>query len=113
MNPLTYIIVNLAIVAIIWFGGYQVDGGELTQGKLIALVNYMTQIMLAMVVVANLVVIFTRAAASAARVNEIFAVESSIVPGEQEVATVSGAPRVEWKDVSLAYAGSEEMHWNM
>ena len=108
LNPLTYIIVNLAIVAIIWFGGYQVDGGELTQGKLIALVNYMTQIMLAMVVVANLVVIFTRAAASAARVNEIFAVESSIVPGEQEVATVSGAPRVEWKDVSFAYAGSEE-----
>ena len=46
--------------------------------------------------------------ASAARVNEIFAVESSIVPGEQEVATVSGAPRVEWKDVSFAYAGSEE-----
>ena len=108
LNPLTYIIVNLAIVAIIWFGGYRVDGGALTQGKLIALVNYMTQIMLAMVVVANLVVIFTRAAASAARVNEIFAVQSSIVPGEKEVLTVSGAPRVEWKDVSFGYGGSEE-----
>ena len=108
LNPLTYIIVNLAIVAIIWFGGYQVDGGELTQGKLIALVNYMTQIMLAMVVVANLVVIFTRAAASAARVNEIFSVQSSIVPGEKEVQAVSGTPRVEWKDVSFAYMGSEE-----
>ncbi len=108
LNPLTYIIVNLAIVAIIWFGGYQVDGGALTQGKLIALVNYMTQIMLAMVVVANLVVIFTRAAASAARVNEIFAVQPSVVPGKTEVHPVSGAPRVEWKDVSFTYAGSEE-----
>ena len=60
LNPAIAVIANLAIVAIIWFGGVKVDAGGLSQGEIIALVNYMTQIMLAMVVVANLVVIFTR-----------------------------------------------------
>ncbi|MEG0614535.1 MAG: ABC transporter permease, partial [Oscillospiraceae bacterium] len=62
LNPLTYLIMNFAILAIIWFGGMRVDGGAMTQGEIIAFVNYMSQILLALVVVANLVVTFTKAA---------------------------------------------------
>jgi ATP-binding cassette subfamily B protein len=79
LNPLTYIVLNFSIIAIIWFGGIRVDLGYLTQGQIIAFVNYMTQIFLALVVVSNLVVIFTKASASAARVNEIFEISSSII----------------------------------
>lgn len=70
LNPATYVIVNLAIIAIIWFGGLQVDSGRLTQGEITALVSYMTQIMLALIVIANLVVIFTKASACGTRVSE-------------------------------------------
>ena len=81
LNPATFIILNVAIIAIIWFGGFRVDNGSLTQGQIIAFVNYMTQISLALVVVANLVVVFTKGSASAARINEIFETEASVVDG--------------------------------
>ena len=61
LNPLTFLSINFSILAIIWFGGLRVDSGSLSQGQIIAFVNYMTQILLALVVVANLVVIFTKA----------------------------------------------------
>ncbi|HEX9025789.1 MAG TPA: ABC transporter ATP-binding protein [Clostridium sp.] len=79
LNPLTYIVLNLSIIAIIWFGGMRVDVGGLTQGQIIAFVNYMTQILLALIVVSNLVIVFTKASASASRVNEIFETSSSII----------------------------------
>lgn len=79
LNPLTYIVLNFAIITIIWFGGMRVDLGNLTQGQIIALVNYMTQILLALIVVTNLVIIFTKASASAARVNEVFNTSCSII----------------------------------
>ncbi|OOM76042.1 putative ABC transporter ATP-binding protein [Clostridium puniceum] len=79
LNPLTYIVLNFSIIAIIWFGGIRVDAGNLTQGQIIAFVNYMTQILLALIVVSNLVVVFTKASASAARVNEVFETSSSII----------------------------------
>ena len=72
LNPLTYAVMNLAVVAILWFGGYRVDNGGVSQGNIIALVNYMTQTLLALIVVANLVVTFTKAAASASRINEVW-----------------------------------------
>lgn len=81
-SPATFIILNFAIVAIIWFGGMRVDTGSLSQGEVIALINYMTQISLALVVVANLVIIFTKAAASSARINRVFDTKASIVGGE-------------------------------
>ena len=65
LNPLTYIVLNFSIIAIIWFGGIRVDTGNLTQGQIIAFVNYMTQILLALIVVSNLVIVFTKASASA------------------------------------------------
>ena len=78
LNPVNFIILNFAIVAIIWFGGGRVNVGSLTQGEVIAFVNYITQISVALVVVANLVVIFTKAIASAERINGIFDMEASI-----------------------------------
>ncbi len=103
LNPLTYAIMNLAIAAIVWFGGFRVDSGALTQGQVIAFVNYMTQISLALVVVANLVVLFTKAAASSARINEVFETEPSIKDGAG--ANVSEkAPVIEFKDVSFSYS---------
>jgi len=79
LNPLTSIVLNFSIIAILWFGGIRVDMGNLTQGQLMAFVNYMTQILLALIVVSNLVVLFTKASASAARVNEVFDTSCSII----------------------------------
>ena len=103
LNPLTYAIMNLAIAAIVWFGGFRVDSGALTQGQVIAFVNYMTQISLALVVVANLVVLFTKAAASSARINEVFETEPSIKDGAG-AAVSAKAPVIEFKDVSFSYS---------
>lgn len=104
LNPLTFAVVNLAIAAILWFGGGSVDSGAITQGELIALVNYMNQILLALIVVANLIIILTKSGASASRINDIFALTPSVtdennVPQE----AVHGAPAVEFKNVTFAY----------
>lgn len=109
MNPLTYVVVNLAIIAIIWFGGGYVDSGAITQGEVTALVNYMTQILLALIYLANLIVVLTKASASAARVNEIFAIKPSVTDENRTKQTaVEGAPIVEFSNVSFAYNGTEE-----
>lgn len=107
LNPLTYVILNLAIAAIVWFGGIRVNIGQLTQGEVIAFVNYMTQISLALVVVANLVVLFTKAAASSARINEVLEIEPSIKNGtEQNGAGSENA--VEFSHVYFSYNNSGE-----
>ena len=107
LNPLTYVILNLAIAAIVWYGGVGVDTGRLTQGEVIAFVNYMTQISLALVVVANLVVLFTKAAASSARINEVLEIETSIKNGtEKDGAGSENA--VEFSHVYFSYNNSGE-----
>ena len=107
LNPLTYVILNLAIAAIVWYGGVGVDTGRLTQGEVIAFVNYMTQISLALVVVANLVVLFTKAAASSARINEALEIEPSIKNGtEKDGAGSENA--VEFSHVFFSYNNSGE-----
>lgn len=104
LNPLTFVLMNAAIAAIVWFGGQRVNMGTLEQGQIIAFVNYMTQVLLAVVVVANLVVIFTKASASATRVNEIFDTQSSIADGDKSAPEPKpGSPRVEFDDVSFSY----------
>ncbi len=105
LNPLTYVIAQAAIIGIVWLGAKFVNDGTLLQGQIIALVNYMTQILLAMIVVSNLVVIFTKASASAARVNEVF----DTVPSVREKNTADipiddNAPAVAFKNVSFGYA---------
>lgn len=107
LNPLTYAVLNLAIAAIVWFGGFRVNVGDLTQGEVIAFVNYMTQISLALVVVANLVVLFTKAAASASRINEVFDIEPSVKSGSY-AEDGKGDIAVEFDDVSFSYNSSGE-----
>jgi len=101
LNPVAFMVMNLGIAAIIWFGGVRIDSGRLTQGELTAFTNYMTQILLALVVLANLIVIFTKAFASANRVSEVFTIE----PEEDGTAQVSGDSEniLEFRNVSFAY----------
>lgn len=82
MNPMTYVVVNAATIAIVWYGGFQVDAGAVTQGETIALVNYMSQILLALVALANLIVSFTKAMASGDRIMEVFDLKPGIISGE-------------------------------
>ena len=104
LAPFSFLILNFGIVAILWFGGVRVDTGYLTQGEVVAFVNYMSQILLALVVVANLVVIFTKAAASASRINEVFDTVPSIRDeGNTPVQPVPGASRVSFRGVDFAY----------
>lgn len=110
LSPLTCIITNVAIAFIIWFGGINVNVGDLSQGDIIALVNYMTQIMLAMVVVADLVVTFTRASASAARINEIFDTQSSVKEDmTEENPTPENDYAIEFRDVSFTYGEGDAL----
>ena len=110
LSPLTCIITNIAIALIIWFGGMNVNIGELSQGDIIALVNYMTQIMLAMVVVADLVVIFTRASASAQRINEIFETKTSVTEEKAEKnPTAENDNAIEFRNVSFSYGEGEAL----
>lgn len=87
LNPVTFLMMNLGVCAILWVGGIQVNVGELTQGQVMAFVNYMTQTLTSIVYVANLVVVFTKASASASRINEVLnCVPSIIDEGNQPVA---------------------------
>ena len=102
LNPVAFMVMNLGIVAVIWFGGGRINIGGLTQGELTAFTNYMTQILLALVVLANLIVIFTKAFASANRISEVF----DIQPEENGVVTEldnSSDRIIEFSDVSFAY----------
>ncbi len=109
LNPLTYSIMNFAIIAIVWFGGWRVDSGGMTQGEVIAFVNYMTQTLLALIVVANLVVTFTKASASAARVNEVLETGTSVPETNTEpVIPRVNTPKIEFQDVSFSYDGTDK-----
>ena len=104
LNPATFVIINAAIIAILWFGGGLVNTGEMTQGEVFAFVNYMTQISLALVVVAQLVVTVTKAIASGTRVVELLDAAPSITDdGNTEVDTSVDAPAVKFDHVSFGY----------
>lgn len=112
LNPLTYIIVNAGIIAVIWFGGIQVNVGDMTQGEVIALANYMTQTLLALVALANLIITFTKALASAGRINEVFAMKPGIVDGNEKESAVQQTEEpktaVSMEDVTFYYQKSKE-----
>ena len=105
LNPLTYAVLNVAIIVLLYFGGKTVYYGNLTQGEIIALVNYMTQILNALVVFANLLVTFTKASASASRINEVLAVTPSMQEGKGAIPNPQ-SPAIELKGVSFTYQGS-------
>lgn len=106
-NPATYVIINVAIILILWLGGKEVYYGALKQGQIIALVNYLTQIMLALTVLANLVVSFSRASASAKRINEVFALPAARSGGDGAEADYS-APAISIENLDFSYAGSSK-----
>ena len=109
LNPATMVIVDLAVVFIIWFGGKSVSAGEVGQGDVVALVNYLTQILIALVALANLIVNFTRGTASAARIQEVLEVRPSVEDKAAKMPlTVPGAPRVSFDHACFSYGGAAE-----
>lgn len=112
LSPVTYAVTDIAIIAIIWFGAINVNSGSgMLSGDIIALVNYMTQILLAMIVVANLVILLTKASASAQRINEVFETEPSIAEKTSEkipVGADSETPKVEFDGVTFTYGDGDD-----
>lgn len=92
LNPVTFLVMNLGVCDILWVGGIQVNVGELTQGQVMAFVNYMTQTLTSIVYVANLVVVFTKASASASRINEVLNCVPSITDEDNEPVALPQAP---------------------
>ncbi len=109
MNPLTYIIINCAIIAVIWVGGKQVYGGIITQGEVVALVNYMSQILVELVKLANLIILINKAIACGNRIEEVLETKSSIVNAPSEVNAASDSENaVVFSHVSMAYTSTSE-----
>lgn len=105
LNPVTFLVMNLGVCAILWVGGIQVNVGELTQGQVMAFVNYMTQTLTSIVYVANLVVVFTKASASASRINEVLNCVPSITDeGNQSVALPKPGNAAPVPALSLSHA---------
>ena len=107
LNPLTFSAVSLATVFIIWFGGIRVDTGFLTQGDITAFVSYMTQISLALVVLASLIGHFNKALSGAGRIADIFSMHSSMTDGTESI-TENDSPLIEFDNVSFRYDGASE-----
>ena len=120
LNPVTYVIINVAIVVLIWTGACQVNAGTLTQGKVVALVNYMSQILVELIKLANLIILISKAMASMNRVDSVFAVQPGIKEGrsperedcrqgEKELLKAGGdIPKVAFENVEFFYEGAKE-----
>ncbi len=108
LNPATYAAAYGAVILILYFGAGKVNSGGLMSGDIVALVSYMTQILLAMIVLANLVVLLSRGSASAARINAVFETEPSVKEHNlNEIQTDETAPKVEFKNVTFSYGGGD------
>lgn len=105
-NPLTSTTVNLMVVLVLWAGGIDIQAGRLSQGVVIAFINYANQILLALLIVSNLIILLTKSMASAARVNEVLDTPAEMAAPERAPEPPAGAPAVEFRDVSFAYAGT-------
>ena len=109
LNPVTYVIINLGIIAILWSGGNQVYLGRLTQGQVIALINYMSQFLVELIKLANLIILLSKAIASLNRVNNIFDMQPSIkeegafLASKTPIGSIAGTAAVEFKNVSFSY----------
>ena len=109
MNPVTYVIINLGLVVLIYTGAMQVDAGRLTQGQVIALVNYISQILVELIKMANLIVLISKALASANRLSGIFEIKSSMdESGSEKIAEGKEIPVLEFEDAGFCYAGAGE-----
>lgn len=107
MNPLTYTVVNVSIIALIWVGAIRVNQGGLTQGQVVALYNYMSQILVELIKLANLVINITKALACAGRIESIFEVQPDMKDGIMDLSEdKENVPVVEFKNVALKYNGA-------
>lgn len=111
LGPMTTLVVNAAIIAILWAGGIHINAGRLSQGEIIAFINYVTQILLALIVVSNLVILFTKASSSANRVNEVLNTVASVADiGNQGLPMVEKqAPAIAFEHVSFGYNTTGEL----
>ena len=109
LNPVTYIMINFAIIAVVWIGALQVGAGIITQGKVVALVNYMSQILVELVKLANLMIIISKSVACMNRVDTIFKMEPSIKEKNKVFASQENSlPKLVFDQVSFLYAGAKE-----
>ena len=106
LNPITYVIVNLSIVLIIYVGGLRVDTGRLTQGEVISLINYMSQVLVELIKLSNLIINLTKSVACGNRINDVFKLSPSVNDGNGE--KTEGKFAVEFDNVSAVYSGSKE-----
>ena len=119
MNPITYVVVNAAVIALIYTGAIQVNIGNLSQGDVVAILNYMSQILVELVKLANLIVLVTKAAASADRVASVFEITNApILAGKSREAGEGNVPFLEFDHVSLTYEGAgdgtlQDMHFTV
>ena len=111
MNPLTYVLVNGALAALLWSGAMQVQSGALTQGAVVALVNYLSQILVELIKFANLIVTITKAIACAGRIETVLAIQPSMAQPAQPMAAPAAAECVRFEDVSTRYqnAGDDSL----
>lgn len=109
MNPITYVIVNLGLVMLIYTGALQVDIGNLTQGQVIALINYISQILVELIKLANLIVLITKALSCANRISNVFEIQSSMPDeGKESILEAKETPILEFENVGFCYAGAGE-----
>ncbi|MBQ8658803.1 MAG: ABC transporter ATP-binding protein [Clostridia bacterium] len=102
-NPLTYVLVNLGVIALLWTGALKVDSGNLTQGEVLALYNLMSQILVELIKLANLIVTVTKAAACGSRVESVLALEPSLQDGTESEGETDGAPFIAFENVTVQY----------
>ncbi len=107
MNPLTYAVINAAVIALIWKGALRVDSGVLTQGQVVALYNYMSQILVELIKLANMIISLTKALACANRISDVLDIQNSLENGTVKDG-IETAPAVEFEDAALVYKGSSE-----
>lgn len=108
MNPFTYVMINLAIVALVWIGGEQVNRGIITQGEVVALVNYMSQILVELLKLAFLIIMLTKSLACGKRVNHLLQEKASVVSTAESKLLPGDAASVEFKEVGFFYPGAKE-----
>ena len=106
VNPLTYTVINCGLIALLWFGGLQVNVGGLTQGQLVALVSYVSQALVELLKLTNLIVLLAKASACARRINEVFETSPTLTDGTLEAAPAADAPALAFEDVSFSYPGA-------
>ncbi|NLK40265.1 MAG: ABC transporter ATP-binding protein [Clostridiales bacterium] len=108
LNPATYVVINLSIIWLIWTGALRVEAGIITQGAVVALYNYVTQILVELIKFANLIITITKSIASAKRIEQVFEIESSLKEGQSLPERVSSPGTVEFRGVSLRYKNARE-----